>query len=340
MRLSIWEGASWIKKYPIDSLQIYFASSLELQEELIRRGFYVPKSPSGTIFMPIPIIYSDFRGWLVQKGPVTIERLIPPQWLGLTPQQLNWRKTRVNGKEAYDIPKEEVYVNLGISNETVLLDLEVLKYHLERTSIRGINPERWTNWVMFYVDAEFLDELIELLKEYLPTQARSPTFVPHAAGKPILEKQQGGKEVTYYVKVIARDFSLCMGCFEQAQRYLTVKAQEHCRMYPSLPFCKDLENELKSLRLRLRYSEKVEVFAKVGVAKIAGKKPQVMVKLASVGPTINIRGVLKSEIKGKARGELICCDHASRRQYLALDLPSFHYALATTKNCLTKLPKE
>lgn len=327
------------RRYPLDSLQIYFAASLELQDELIRRGFYVPKSRDGKISMPIPLIYCNFRGWLKPQGPVTIERLIPPEWLGLTPNQLNWKETTANGKRAFILPREEVYVNIGVSAEAIVLDLEILGYHLERTSIRGVNPDKWTNWAMLYISSEYLDELTELLRKYLGEGGEISTLNVSEARK---EVQQGGKEVTYYVEVPVLDFSLCLGCFELARRYLHAKALEHCKLYPSLPFCRNLDEELGSLRLRLRRSQNVETFAKVGVAKISGKRPQIMVKLASRGPKITIRGAVKERVEGKARGELVYCTHEGedRRQYLVLDLRQFCRALVVTGRYLAKLPKE
>ena len=97
------KDVNWIKTYPVDSLQIYFAASLEIQEELINNGFYVPRSPDRKVIMPIPLIYSNFRGWLKPTEPITIERLIPPEWLGLTPSELRWKKTSRDGKRGIHI---------------------------------------------------------------------------------------------------------------------------------------------------------------------------------------------------------------------------------------------
>ncbi|MEM4487483.1 MAG: hypothetical protein QXK88_01570 [Desulfurococcaceae archaeon] len=47
------------------------------------------------------------------------------------------------------------------------------------------------------------------------------------------------------------------------------------------------------MKLRLKRSPAVKSFAKVDVARISGKRPQAMVKLASEEPRITIRGVLK-----------------------------------------------
>ncbi|MEM4482113.1 MAG: hypothetical protein QXK88_01565 [Desulfurococcaceae archaeon] len=112
--------------------------------------------------MPVPLIYSNFRGRLKPVEPVTVERLMPPDWLGLTPQQLGWVETLRGGKE--------VYVNVGVEDDKVVMDLDVRGYHLERTSIRGVNPNKWTNWAMLYVSVEYLNELIASLRGFLPSR--------------------------------------------------------------------------------------------------------------------------------------------------------------------------
>ena len=336
------KGVKWLKTYPIDSLQIYFAGSLEIQEELINNGFYVPRSPDKKVVMPVPLIYSNFRGWLKQPEPITVERLIPPEWLGLTPNVLGWTRTTRDGKTAYILPPEDVYVNIGISGDTVVFDLDIKRYHLERTSIRGVNPDKWTNWAMFYISLEYIDELINVLGEYLPksTQSHFGPLVPGGVPSPRREVQQGDKEVTYYVEVPVKDFSFCLGCFDFAQRYLYVKAREHCKINPSSDVCMNPNKVINKLKLRLKYSPSVNTFAKVGIAKISGKRPQIMAKLASTKPKRVIRGVLKPRVEGKARGELIYCNHLEKKQYVILDLAMFYRALIATKKYVDKLPKE
>jgi hypothetical protein len=325
-----------IMMIPLDSLQIYFNSSLELQQELISHGFYVPKSPDGSISMPLPIIYSNFRGWLVPREPITIEKLILPEWLGLTPLQLNWKEVKVKGKSkrGFEIPEEEIYVNIGVDDGSVVFDIDVRGYHLERASIRQVNPEKWTNWMMFYIDLNYLSNLINTLcSNFVKTLFK-------ALPKVESERLQGGKEVTYYVPIEVKDYSFCLGCFDLALLYLKRKAEEHCRYYPSKPFCRDIESGVKGLRLRLTYSRNIEAFAKVGIAKIKGKRPQIMVKVASTGPTIKIKGILKEEVEGKARGSLIHCTHEERRQYVVLDIGKFCNALMAVKGYINKLPRE
>lgn len=340
--LSGYESVTWVKIYPVDSLQIYFAGSLEIQEELINHGFYVPKSPDGKIVMPIPIIYSNFRGWLRPAEPVTIERIIPPEWLGLKFNELNWRKTSRNGREAYVLPEEEVYVNMGISENAIIFDLIIKSYHLERTSIRGVNPDKWTNWAMFYIGLEYIDELIEVIEShiYKYTKTLLGLQILGGASKPRREVQQGGKEVAYYVEVSVKDFSFCLGCFDLAQRYLYMKAREHCKIDPLSEICRNPDRVIEKLRLRLKYDPSVNTFAKVGIAKISGKRPQIMIKLASTKSAKIIKGVLKERVEGKARGNLVYCDHKVKKQYIVLELAEFYKALVSTKRFIDKLPKE
>lgn len=330
-------SVTYMKRYPVDSLQIYFASSLELQQELISQGFLVPKDPKKKISMPIPIIYANFKGWIAPRQLITIERIIPPEWLGLAIEDLGWSEQEVQArgrkKRAFDIPEEEVYVNIGVSDNIIVFDLEIKRYHLERTSIRQVNPEKWSNWAMFYLNLEYLGDILSTFCNNVPSYAS-------ISSQAVKEIQQGGKEVTYYVPVRVIDFGLCLGCFDLALLYIRRKTKEHCSYYPSIDLCKDVERILRSLRLRIVYDKDTETFAKVGVAKIQGKRPQIMVKLASEGPTTTIRGVLKESISGKARGKLMYCSHELKRQFIALDLAGFCNALAITKNYVSQLPQE
>ncbi|MEM2619367.1 MAG: hypothetical protein QW356_07820 [Candidatus Hadarchaeales archaeon] len=316
----------WLKEFPVDTLQIYFPCSLELQEELIKKGFKVPADISKKILTPIPIIYCNFRGWITQPEPITIERLIPPDWYGKNPQQLGWKDAgRYKGKQAYHLPPEEVYVRLGHEGDRIYFKFEIHAYHLERTSIRGVNPEKWNNWMMFYLSADYIEELLGFLRHLT---SRQRTLYP------ILEKQQGGKEKTYYASPVATKslgipvsyYSFCLGCFDESLSYFRRKA---------------IQTNLKSnivdqLRLRLEHKPTINSGLKVGVAKIEGKRKQLMFKLCSDTP-IQISGILKPRIIGKARGELCPCDHTSKIQILSAKVVDVYSALLVTKPMLSKL---
>lgn len=326
--MSLSNHIKWIARFPIDTLQIYFPCSLELQEELINKGFKVPADEERKIKTPIPLIYSNFRGWLSEPEPITIERLIPPEWYGKTANELGWKETIHYSKKAYYIPQEEVYVDIGIDNMNLIyFKLDIKGYHLERISIRGVNPEKWNNWAMFYISAEYLDKLVDIFANTINESSTEKMRV-------ILEKQQGGKEKTYYASLIHDkdlgipiiNYSLCLGCFDLSLLYLKYKLTE-------INLNQDI---IKDLKLRITYKPNINAGLKVGVAKIKGKRAQIMFKLASNTPT-QIKGILKPTIKGKARGSLQFCDHKSKLQLIVANAKDVYTALLLTKPKLRDL---
>jgi len=308
-----------IATYAIESLQIYFAASLELQEELTNAGFKVPKPT------PLPIIYANFRGWISEKPAITIERLIPPQRYMKSYKDLGWEKTVRDGKEAYIIPEERTLLDVEVDEgKEVRLVIKPKDYHLERTSIRQVGPEKWTNWVMFYLNIrDMLDLTGKLLERVeLPDDlCKKPLFITK-------EVQQGGKEETYFCGfekgngISVNDFSFCMGCFDHIISYLRSEIGD--------------EGVVNRLKLRLKYAPNVGGFAKIGLARIEGKMPQFMFKLASLPKEKSIRGILKDTISGKARGDLIYCAHENKTHHISLDSKSFLRALC----CIRRILKE
>lgn len=87
-------------------------------------------------------------------------------------------------------------MDVSISNDSIIFELDVKNYHLERTSIRGINPEKWKNWVMFYIDLKYVDEFINALREHIPA-FENKTRV-------IREKQQGARKLHIMLKLTSR----------------------------------------------------------------------------------------------------------------------------------------
>jgi hypothetical protein len=307
-----------IGTYAIESLQIYFPASLELQEELIRAGFKVPKPT------PLPMIYANFRGWVSKKPPITIERLIPPSRYMKSYRDLGWEKTIKDGKEAYIIPEERSLLEVGLDKrkEEVHLVIKPEAYHLERTSIRQIGPEKWTNWVMFYLNIRDMLDLTGKLLE----KVKLPDSLCRRTILITREVQQGGKEETYFCGfekrngISVNDFSFCMGCFEHVISYLKNEISD--------------ERIVSMLKLRLNYAPNVGGFAKIGLARIEGKMPQFMFKLASFPIEKSIRGILKDTIHGKARGNLIYCTHENKSHNIFLDLASFLRVLCCIRRIL------
>ncbi|MEM1689449.1 MAG: hypothetical protein QXX33_00485 [Candidatus Hadarchaeales archaeon] len=319
----------WILELPIDSLQIYFPCSLELQEELITHGFNVPADKSGKIKTPIPLIYSNFRGWLKTPEPITSERLIPPEWYGKTPEELGWKPAihkDKKGAKAYCLPKEEVYVRIGADEEKrIFFYFDIQRYHLERTSIRVMDPAKWRNWAMFYINIEELNKIVEALTSICQEKRQ---FYP------VSENQQGGKERTYYASPIKGKslgipvvgYSLCLGCFDLSAIYLRNKAIEN-GLAPNI---------VEKLRLRIEYHPSIKAGMKIGIARIEGKEKQLMFKLCSETP-IRIKGILKETIEGKARGKLCFCDHTTKHQMISVWAEDVLGAIETTKPYLNKL---
>ncbi|MCS7139420.1 MAG: PhoI [Candidatus Nezhaarchaeota archaeon] len=307
-----------IGTYHIESLQIYFPASLELQEELINAGFKVPKPT------PLPIVYANFRGWVSKKPPVTIERLIHPSRYGRSPSDLGWERIIKGGKEAYVIPDEKSLLEVELCGEkrNVCLVIKPENYHIERTSVRRVGPERWSNWVMFYLNIRDVLDLTEKLisKVGLPQDLCERRMLISR------EVQQSGREETYFCElekkkgIPVENFSFCMGCFDQIVDYLANEIG-------------DVEI-IKKLRLKLNYSPDIGGFAKIGVARIEGKNPQFMFKLASHPREKVIKGILKDEVRGKARGTLNHCLHKDKSHFIMLNSALFLRTLCTINKIL------
>ncbi len=290
-----------VTKYPAETIQIYFPASLELQEELINNGFSVPKPT------PIPIVYINFRGWIKSKPPVTIERLIEPSRYGVNPVDMNWISTALRGKQAYEIPPEESFTSFEMIGERKLkIGIHAIKYHLERTSIRGINPNKWNNWCMAYVSLQDAQDLRAKLS--------NAGVKPSISERPKKEVQQGGKEETFYLPVKVYDFKLCLGCFGYALEYLRSEAKRQ-----------SLDIDIAQLRLTLRKGEE-NTFLKAGTSQMEGKRLQFMMKLASFDQIL-IKGILKPTIEGKPRGFLELCNHTQGEQFIIVDASQFLAAL-------------
>jgi len=290
-----------LAEYPAETVQIYFPASLELQEELIKNGFGVPRPT------PIPIIYINFKGWVVKPPPISIERLIHASRYGKSFADMNWIRTSLRGKEAYQIPPDECYISYELlEGERLKIKIHPLKYHLERISIRGINPDKWTNWAMVYIASSDAKDLRERL-----VKAGVKSSVLRRTKK---EVQQGGKEQTSYVRVEVDDFKLCLGCFEDCLQYLKFEAARQ-----------NLDVDIARIKLSLRRGEE-NSFLKVGVSQMEGKHTQLMIKLASVGKKA-IRGTLKPILEGKPRGSLEFCNHIKKELFIVADASQFLGAL-------------
>ncbi len=281
---------------------------MELQEELIKAGFKVPKPTQ------IPIIYSNCGGWVEEKKPLNVE-LIDPSQYGKTPEELGWLK-RENG---YSLPTEESYLEVSYQKKEgiVMLNIDVKKFHLERVSRRGVNPEKWKNWVAIYLDLKDIHDLAKKLTNVVGVQNFEKKFY-------IKREVLPGEETTYFIYrdkkfekfglPIVEGFSFCLGCFDHVLEYFKYHA-------------KGIRIPVEKLRLRIEKDPAIPSFLKVGVAKVKGKHAQFMIKLSS-SEEKSIEGVLKSEVTGKKRGRIVRCDHVDKIHWISIDAKEFTRAVS------------
>ena len=138
-----------VGEYSLESLQIYFNGSLEIQEEMIKKGFRVP------LITPLPIIYGDMAGYEDNRTsrPALKAAILHPTKYGKTFEEMGW----MDAGRRIIIPHETAKLALTLEkiNSNYLLHLSpkfepnMCGYHLEKASYRGINPTNWKNWGAF-----------------------------------------------------------------------------------------------------------------------------------------------------------------------------------------------
>ena len=285
-------------------MQIYFPASLELQDELIKAGFKVPKPTQ------IPIIYSNSGGWIGERKPLNVE-LIDPEQYDKSPEELGW----IRVDKGYLLPKEESYLKITHEDELIRLNIEIKSFHLERASRRGVNMEKWKNWIAIYLDLKDVHEIAEKLTEKIGEIDFFKKFY-------IKHEVLPGLEDTYFVYKegrfkefglpIVEDFSFCLGCFPNVISYLKYHAE---KTKASL-----------DLKLRIERDPKIPSYLKIGIANVKGKHPQLMIKLSS-SKLITIKGVLKPTVTGKGRGKLTYCNHKEKTHWISVDAREFARAI-------------
>lgn len=306
-------------KFELETLQLYFPCSMELQEELIKNKYRVP------IETPIPIIYGNFKGYdpSYESEGVKKAAIIHPSRYGKTLEELGWG----DNDKFFSLPKEKgTYLKIDLEETkdkkllhfTVEFTDEKPNYHLEKISYRASQPRIWSNWAMFYIEYEDLDVLLEKLmkKVDLPSKyCELPYYIKH-------EVQQNGLEDTYYIcsnkynydrrfGIQIESYTLCPGCFDHVLDYFNNESRTKGG------------NSIKDVKLRL-ISDDVPIFAKIGLSKMENKHPQFMFKIVA-NPDIKkrIKKLDGKEIEGKGKGALIECDHTSKEQRVTIDAHLF-----------------
>lgn len=253
-----------------------------------------------------------------------------PTKYGKNLDEMGW----IEHRGYFEIPKEKGAV-LRVEIEGTLLYLKLIfrntkpNYHLEKISYRGVAPRFWSNWAMLYIDLNDLEDLTTKLSNVvsLPNQfCKDPAHIKH-------EIQQGGQEDTYFtyeegkaLGVKAESFSLCLGCFDHVPEYFKNESLRYGA------------NPVTSLKLRLE-SRSIPSMVKIGPAKMVNKHPQFMVKLVAHSDyKKRIRKLDGEEIEGKAKGEVVYCDHKDKENWIAIDAEHFLRACCCAKQFLKRTP--
>jgi hypothetical protein len=314
-----------VGEYPLESLQIYFNGSLEIQEEMIKAGFRVP------LVTPLPIIYGDMAGYEDNRTSRTALKaaILHPAKYGKTIEEMGWTDA---GKKII-IPHETAKLVLEVEKKDskYLLHLspkfEPNKpgYHLEKASYRGVNPTSWKNWGAFYTNTIDLVRIVDDLSAKIG-------FPKEACAKPVYIKHEklpkgGGHEDTYFMSfssdrygIEPYSYSLCMGCWDYVIEYLTRQINVHVKLglpKPTLP-----------ANLRLEKDPNIPVRLKIGLSKMTEKHPQFMIKFSTVPTALKtITGIDREGkpilVEGKPRGKCVPCDHSKRINEVVIDAYQF-----------------
>ena len=307
-------------QYPLESLQIYFNASLEIQRELLSKGYRVP------LETPVPIIYGDMGAYIqpnLGAGPLKVAILDPTRY-GRTYSLMHWTQ---NGRHVRIPPEHgDLVIELGAAGDATLrfkFSDSTPGYHLEKASYRSsANPNLWNNWAMFYTSIDSLARIVTDLAKHLGPLGESTLYWTH-------EKlpKGGGQEDTYYASldsectgVSLNGYTLCLGCWDHTLDYFAIERSG----YGGRGFPTPQDN----LDLRIVQQTARPVNAKIGVARITGKSPQFMFKFATFSkPTLKIQGINREgkpiTIPGKPRGTVQACSHSPRDNSITLDAQDF-----------------
>ena len=328
-----------IGEYDLESLQIYFNGSLEIQEEMIRKGFHVP------LMTPLPIIYGDMAGYEDDRTSRTALKaaILHPNRYDKTLEKMGW--TDAGRKIIVPHEKAKLVLKLERTDSKLLLhfspkfELGFPGYHLEKASYRGINPTRWKNWAAFYTNISDLVKIVNHL-------SRKIGFPKEQCSRRVYLKHEklpkgGGHEDTYFVGfngerhgIEPLSYSLCMGCWDYVMDYLEHEVKEHER--------RGLKKPNIDAKLRLEKDPNVPVRLKIGLSKMTEKRPQFMMKFSTV-PTASktIAGIDREgkpiTIEGKPRGRCVSCSHKKRINEVVMDAYEFLRAACATRRFYFKM---
>lgn len=259
----------------VESMQVFFPASLEIQEELLKAGFKVPYDKESRTRTPIPVVSSFSSSRVVRKGRI-----------------LKAREFEEN--ERYCIlPEEKAGMELLI-NEKGFVTFKILpdEYHLEDLSFTSVPPRLWSTWATFSLSFESFESIAEALNEHAEEKPKGIYLASKGTGREIeVYGYKGRKAKNLGIPVFG--YGLGMKGLTLAEEYFHEKAEEN-GVNPEV---------LRYLKLGLRKRKETKAGLKVGIVWNEGKPVRINLRLSTTAPKIRITG-LYGELTGKSRGGL------------------------------------
>ncbi|WP_324736602.1 PhoI [Thermococcus sp. SY098] len=285
--------------YELESFQVFFPASLEIQEELLKAGFKVPYDKEKGFATPIPVVAAFKTGRKLRKDKL-----------------LKGRKIKENGNFA-EISPERALLKLLINEKGFLkLEFEVKNYHLEDLGFVRVPPRIWSTWASFSLPIDAFGNITEKLGGFANERPKGMYFASKSNGKEIeVYSYKGRKAKNLGIPVFGYNMSL--ESFELVKEYLNEKAEKN----------RVNEEVLQYLKLGLKKRTETKAGLKVGIVWREGKAERVTLKLSTTYPKIKIIG-LYGKLEGKSRGEL----SNEKDHFIIVHSNDFYWALLNAKN--------
>ena len=285
--------------YKLESAQIFFPASLEIQEELLKAGFKVPYDKNSGVKTPIPVISAFSHGKEIRARNL----------LG---------SENHSGNDIMVLPEEDAFLKVLLNGGGYLsFQVEFKNYHLEEMGFTSVPPRMWNTWASFSIPPSALEELMEKLRGleeenniYIDSLGRRGREIEIYAYKGRKYRELGIPVYSYYFGL--KNFKL-------AWRYFEEKCHEN-----------GVERErLNFLKLGLRKNKETRAGLKVGVSWFEGQIRRVILRLGTNYPRIKIQG-LYGELWGKSRGKL----DTGETQFITVKASDFYGALKKVNKTL------
>lgn len=292
-------GWEELGSYELESFQVFFPASLEIQEELLKAGFKVPYDKEKGIATPIPVVVAFKTARKLRK-----DRLLKGRKIG-------------EDSNFVEIGSEKVLLKLLINEKGFLkLEFEVKTYHLEDLGFVRVPPRIWSTWASFSLSINVFEDISEKLEEFANEKPKGMYFASKSNGKTIeVYSYKGRKAKNLGIPVFG--YNLSLESFELVREYLNEKAEQNRVNNEVLPY----------LKLGLKKRKETKAGLKVGIVWREGKAERITLKLSTTYPKIKIAG-LYGELEGKSRGEL----SEEKEHFVIVHSNDFYWALLNAKN--------